>query len=405
MANEVSLLQTRVVAQRTASLLPDHPSADSVAKSYKGVAPSGSILTISAKGKSPADAVALDNAVAKAFLAVRGDALNRETGVVVAGLQAQMDALQKQSSPDPQISQLQSSILAAELNSRSSIEGSFVLDPAQAVRSSTKKVTVADMLTGLVAGLALGAGFVMIGEILSDRARRREDVGAALGVDIELSVAGSRSRPWARWRQKARRGGGTATMVERRLRTHLESAASRSLAVFVVEAERLAALAISQLAASLVSEGRTVVVLDMAAGRPIARLFGLKAGREPLHRVDLHGHSLTVVLTPDDPAQGFGSLERTRFDDVLVLASVDPAFGVEHVATWARDGVAIVRAGKATHVRLNGTSRLIRKAGIALRSAILIGAGPGDDSVGRLDSDAAPAEDRPAMEAIPAGRW
>jgi capsular polysaccharide biosynthesis protein len=403
MANEVSLLQTRAVAQQAASLLPDHRSTQSVASSYKGLASSGSILSVIAKAKSPADAVALDNAVAKAFLGVRSDELKRETGIVVAGLQSQIGSLRGQTNPSDQISQLQSGISAAELGSRSSIDGSFVLDPGAAVRVSTKKATVLDMLAGLIAGLAVGCGFVLIKEMLSDRARRREDVGAALGVNIELSVARSRSRPTARWRRKAGRPGSTATMIERRLRAHLDSAPDRSLAVFVVEAERVAALAISQLAASLASEGRTVVLLDMAKGRPIARLFHLKARREPLHRVDLHGHSFTAVVTPDDPAQGVGSLDQAPFDDVLVLASLDPALGVEHVATWAREAVAIVRAGKATHVGLNGASRMIRQAGIALRSAILVGADPDDDSVGLSDSEAVPTEGRPAADALPAG--
>jgi hypothetical protein len=404
MANDVSLLQTRAVAQRAAGYVHGHPDPQSVATSYKGLAVSSSILSLNAKGKSPADAVALDNAIAKAFLAVRSDELKREAGVVVDGLDAQIAALQSHTTSDQlQISQLRSQVMAVELDSRSSIDGSFVLDPATTGRVSAKKATIEDMLAGLVAGLALGGGFVVIGEMVSDRARRREDVAAALGVDVELTVARFRVWPWARWRREVRRSGHATAVLERRLRAHLESAPGRSLATFVVEAERVAALAVSSLAASLVSEGRGVLLLDMAEGRPIARLFDLKADLEPIHRVDLQGRSLTVVVTPDDPAVGVGPLERAPTDDVLVLASVDPAFGLEHVAAWARDGVAIVMAGKATRVRLNGIGRMIRQAGIAMTSAILVGADPDDDSVGFPNSEAAPPGERHQIEAMPGG--
>ncbi len=406
MDNEVSLLQTRTVARRAASYLPGHPSDQSVAAAYTGLAVSGSILSISAKAKSPADAVVLDRAVARAFLAVRSDELRRETAVVVAGLQAQIASLQSRSNPDQShISQLRSSVLTAELNSGSSIDGSFVLDPAEVVRTSTKKAMVEDMLAGLVAGLGLGIGFVVIGEILSDRARRREDVAAELGVGVELSVTRFRSRPWARRKRRVEGHGSTATTIGRRLRAHLDAAPSRSLATFAVEAEQIAALALSSLAASLASEGRRVVLLDTAKSRPIASLCGLKAGAGPINRVDLHGYPVTVVIAPDDPAQGLEMLERPPSDDVLVLASVDPAFGVEHVAAWAREGVAIVRAGKATHTRLNGISRMIRQAGIALQSAILVDADPGDDTVGLLDFEAPSPEGRHTIDAISAREW
>jgi uncharacterized protein involved in exopolysaccharide biosynthesis len=406
MAGEVSLLQTRAVAQQAASSLPGHPAPESVATSYQGVAASSSILSVTAKARSAAAAVALDNAVAKAFLTVRRNTINRQTGIVVAGLQAQIEDLQRQTDPDQfQISQLQTSLLTTQLNARSSIDGSFVLDPAEAQKVSTKKRTIEDVLGGIVAGLALGAGFVVVGGMLSDRARRREDVAAALGVEVELSVPRTRRRPWVRWRREEPGPDSTAAMIERRLRANLDSAPGWSLATFAVAAERVAALATARLAASLVSEGRTVVVLDMAEGRPIGRLHRLKADGPQVHRVDVHGRPLTVVVAPDDPAQGVGPLDRGPLDIVLVLASVDPAFGVEHVATWASDAVVIVTAGKATYAGLDGAGRMMRQAGIAVRSAILVGADRDDDSVGLHDANAGPSVGPPTIRAIPPGEW
>jgi hypothetical protein len=116
--------------------------------------------------------------------------------------------------------------------------------------------------------------------------------------------------------------------------------------------------------------------------------------------VGAHGSPFTVYATPDDPAQGLDSLEGAPFDDVLVLASVDPALGVDHVVAWATAGVTMVTAGKATHVGLNEIGLMLRQAGIDQRSAILVGADPDDDSVGLRDSAAASSDGRRPIETV-----
>lgn len=404
MANEVSLLQTRAVAQQAAGNLPGHPSAQTVAAAYKGQAVSGSILSLSATARSPAQAVVLNTAVARAFLAVRSDELRRETDVVIAGLQAQLGALEGHSNSEQlQRAQLLSSESSAELTLQSSVDGSFVLDPAATIKAPTKKVTIVDMMSGLVAGLALGSGTTVAKEMLSDRARRREEIAEALGVAVELSLA---PRGLRFWRGRRRRGilqEGPTAMIARRLRAHLDAVSGRSLAVFSIEADEEAADALCALASALALEGETVFVVDTAEGRPVLRHFSLQRGSDPVQTVPLDDGSLTVLNAPADPAQVVDTVVRVRTDYVLALANVDPAFGVEHVAAWASDGVAIVTAGKATRVRLVGIGRMIRRAGIALRSSIVIGADPGDDSVGLLDSEPSRPEGRRAINTISAG--
>jgi hypothetical protein len=402
MANEVSLLQTRAVAQRAAGYLSGRPSGQGLPGAYRGDSLSLSIFSISATGTSPSAAIALENAVAKAFLAVRSDELKRESEVLVSGLQAKMAAMRSDpSSDETQILQLQAQVTSVQLELQSSIGGSFVLDAGSAVKTSTKKAAVEDSLAGLVAGLALGGGIVVVGEILSESPRRRAEVAAALGTGVELSLPRSRSRHWGRRTAKLAKPRPPTVALERRLRAHLEAAPDRSLAVFVVGAEREAAVAVASLATSLASEGRSVVLLDMAEGRPIAALFRLKDKLGPVHQVDRGGHMVTVAVAPADPAQDIASLDRAGTDYLIVLAGVDPGLGVDHISGWARDAVAIVGAAKATYTRLDGMGRIIDQAGIALRSAFLIGADADDDSLGSVDYEAGRVKQEPALEAVP----
>ena len=72
MANDVSLLQTRAVAeQRRRRAPPPHHAPRASLRSYQGVASSNAILVDHRGAALPADAVSRADAVAKAFLAVR----------------------------------------------------------------------------------------------------------------------------------------------------------------------------------------------------------------------------------------------------------------------------------------------------------------------------------------------
>ncbi len=69
------------------------------------------------------------------------------------------------------------------------MENSRQLDPATAVPPHSRlKREIEYALLGLIAGLALGVGIVVIGALLSDRLRRRDDVAHALGAPVKLSV-------------------------------------------------------------------------------------------------------------------------------------------------------------------------------------------------------------------------
>lgn len=420
--DDVSLLQTRAVAQQAVSALDLRVDPEKFLSTYSGLAVSDAILSIRISAASPGKAVAYDNAVAHAFLATRARQVRLETSLVVGGLNQQVSSLNAQangltkqinalsrteagpgsagqlaalvterSSDVAEIDQLKSQQQQDVLTEQETVRGSNVLDTAAATRSSAYKVTAMDGLSGLVGGLGLGLVIVIVGAAISERPRRRADVAAALGVRLEMSLGRYRS---PRVLRKARMNGrlpmrwAEVEMVERRLRRHVGDDPGTGLGVVAVGPCELAALSTVRLACSLASEGRRVLVADMAEKRPLAWLFGVRAEPGTVVPVNFRGVEFSLLVAPADPAAITGRHEHDGAAVVLVLCTLDPGFGAEHLTAWVDSTVLVVTAGKATATRMSATTQMLRQAGIEITSALLVGAGPQDESIGAVSDDA-----------------
>ncbi len=420
-ANDLSLLETRNVAQSALNLLHLNENPSVFLSTYQGTAASNVILSIKLTAPTSSAAIAYDNAVAQAFLAVRAQELTLQTKLVIDGLQTEVNSLNadmraltqeigslllvkadsqsanqitglvnQRTGDASQVNQLESQEAQDLLAEQSVVQGTKVLDPAATVHVSSKKVTVTDALTGLVGGLFLGIGIVVLGALLTDRPRRRVEVATALGVPVELSL-GRYRHPWVLRKSRRRRSVTypqvPLQMINSRLQSHLEASPSAALAVVAIGPTDVAALAVASFAYSLAAEGKQVVVVDMVEGRPLATLFGIKAEPGLLVAAGLDGVELTLVVAGDDP----GNVALRYFDDadaVLVLANVEPAFGADHIASWANNAVLVVTAGKASSTRMSSSTRILLQAGICVDSAILIGSDPYDDSSGLVIDEA-----------------
>ena len=380
MADEVSLLETRSVAQGALHALHLGTNPQAFVSTYVGTAVSNVILSVKLSAPTAADAVAYDNAVVRSFLAVRAQELDLQTKLVVAGLQNQENALNtdmkaltdqidsllvagtgtqsasqvtslvnQRTTDSSQVDQLQSQEQQDLLAEESVVQGTQVLDAAVAVKVSPAKVAVTDALSGLVGGLFLGLAIVVVGAVITDRPRRRAQVAAALGVPVELSVGPYRSPLWlreVRLRRTVKQPGATLQMMARRLCRQLEAAPGQALAVVALAPAEPPALSVGSLAVSLAYEGQRVVLVDMADGRPLGSLFRAKASPVP-QKVVFDGQLLTLVVAPADPSQLDDVLDvLDQADSVLVLASVSPARGAEHVAAWAASAVVVVERGQ-----------------------------------------------------------
>jgi capsular polysaccharide biosynthesis protein len=439
MATDASLLHTNAVAQKAMDALHlDEPVATFLS-SYIGTSPSPALLSVKLTASSPTAAVTRANAVAQAFLAFRANEFRQQNTILINGLESQVSSLNtdinqlatqinalsgaaggtqssqlsaltsQQGEYAAQVSQLQAEIQQNQLNIATITKGSKVVDQASLVVVSTKRVLASDGLSGLVAGLGLGVLVLVFGAVLSERVRRREDIAAALGAPVELSVGPYKRPRWASRRRLSKRvqqPGPGLGMVAQRLRSRLEAAPSRALCTVAIEATEPAALAVAVLARSLASEGKRVVVVDYADARPLASLFQVEEGRTDVHPAGDTGGPVTVIVPPDDPA---AMTERTvprDADAVLVLATVDPAIGAEHLSGWAVNSLVFISAGRATAERIGAVGHLLRRAGVDVIGAIVIGSGSKDDSVGDLPwaTEPSPDEGRRPMGILQAGR-
>ncbi len=104
--------------------------------------------------------------------------------------------------------------------------------------------------------------------------------------------------------------------------------------------------------------------------------------------------SVTVVTGPDDPVEIGVHRSNSGVDAVLVLATVNPAFGASHIASWATESVVMISAGEASAARISATAQMLESGGVKVDSAILVGADRRDETVGIAGNDSAGGADQ-----------
>jgi capsular polysaccharide biosynthesis protein len=421
MLNDIFLLQTGDVAQRAVATGHLNMTPNALLSHYTGTSLSDYIMSITFTGPSQTEAVSGARAVARAFLAVQSRQLGLQTEGLVRPLQSQISSLNYEievlnaqinslsgATPDTQsgnqladlvnqrsadqsrVSQSQAQVDQALVNNQFVDHVNSVLDPAAVVPVSTKKAVVKDALSGLVAGLTVGLVAVLFSALFSERRPDRSTVAATLGAPVELSLERYRSpRVMRRSRlsRRLREPTPTLRMIERRLRGHLESAPGSALAVVTVGTPEPTALAVGALALALSSEGHRVVVVDVADNRPLASILGLATTPEAMETSVLPaagGPPVRVLVAPEDPLQMAEKPPPDDTDALLVLASLDAAFGADHLAPWVRDAVMILSSRRTTFARMEVSREMLSEAGISLRSVILLDSDSQDDSSGAL---------------------
>jgi hypothetical protein len=424
--------QSRAVAGLALHRLRLAQDVGSFLASYTAVALSPRVLQITLTAPTGTEAVRRAGAVAAAFLQYRKRQLQDETNLVIAATRQEIrQAKQQLGSISSQISSLpaqptsaiqraqlnglraEQSQLVSELSSLQqgagtaptstatalAIKGSFVLDGAALGKHSRLKPLVLHAAIGLVAGLALSLGVVVVLAITSDRLRRREDVARVLGAPVKMSVP---KASFSRWRPSRRGLAASGSKEVWRIVMYLGSAVAptkrgfASLAVVPVDDAQVGAVCLASLAISCADEGLQVVLADLCAGAPAARLLGVRGAGVRDVRV---GNARLIVAVPDgDDLFPVGPLRRSRSnaadanddlgaacasaDLLLTLAAVDPSVGGEHLADWVSSVVAFITAGRSSAERIRAVGEMIRLARIPRVSAVLVGADKTDESLG-----------------------
>jgi capsular polysaccharide biosynthesis protein len=408
---DVALAQSLRVATAVVRQLGLPQTPESFLSSYFVAPTSTQILTIAASAATSDKAVQIARAVAQQFLAFRASYQQTQYNLLKTQLDQQLAAAQQQVSAASTEAEkaaatnnlvnvqgyVTGTLATAKTNTQNMIKGSVVLNPAEPVKASRKKGIVEYAVAGLLIGLALGIGIIVVAAITSDKLRRRDDIAYAIGAPVRLSVGRLRA---GRVPALSRRSAAARRRDMDRVVDHLRQVipgggrAPVSLAVVPVDDTATAAEAVVALAAS-VARRKRVVVADLSAGAPAARLLGV---RDPgVAEVNHDGaHMMVMMPTADDlaPIGPLGVLDRNAEPDaalasacaeadlVLSLVSLDPACGGDHLATWATDVVAMVTTGRSTATRIHTVGEMIRLAGARLASVVVMEVDKGDESLG-----------------------
>ena len=311
--------------------------------------------------------------------------------------QARLTKLETQRSAEGQIEQYVTGTKATlKTTTFASVHNSKLLGTATSIPRSHVKGAALYVAGGLIVGLAVGIIIVIITALMSDRLRRRDDVTDALGVPVRLSVGTLRRH---RLPGRPGRAAGRDRDVKRVV-AHLRrtvpgrSHGATGLVVVAIDNAQDVAPAVVSLAVSCAYDGRQVVVADLAGGA----LAGLLGAKGPgIHPVTVGNEHLTAVVPDRDDITPVGPLQTlaqhppasedlvtacASADLLLTLATLDPAWGGDHLATWATAAVAMVTAGRSSGERIHAAGEMIRLAGTRLDSAVLIGAEKSDESLG-----------------------
>jgi len=430
-ANNQAMAATSPVATIALKKLGLKVSVSNFLSSYTVASSTARVLTVTGSGPSAEQAQLRAGAVGNAFLTFRADELQAQQNLVVQSLNQQLSQAEKRvSSIDGQISQLGQPASPAQLDKlradRTSAANALAnLRQAAATNQTTtapaltaalknsqllsvtpvplakKKILVTYAAIGLIAGLVVGLTIVIVRALISDRLRRRDDVAYALDAPVKLSVRTlgphSRLTPW--------RGRGAKRNHDlRRVVAHLHTAVPRrtqgaqGLAIVAVDNAPVVAQAVMELVTSYAGSGTQVVAADLSSGAHLAHLAGIKG--PGTHTVSRNGVTFAMAvperddIAPAGPLPPFNSppgraqapdplvTSDVSADLLLTLATLDPAVGGDHLATWATNAVVVVSSGESSAERIHGVGEMIRLAGMRLDSVVLLGADKSDESLG-----------------------
>jgi capsular polysaccharide biosynthesis protein len=433
---DMALAESRPVAALALKKLGLQESVTSFLGSYTATAVTNRVLLITVKAPSSGEAVRSANAVTTAFLQFRAHQLRAYQRLLSASLNQELVQARAQAAPiarqvikltstatspaqKTKLNSLQTqlaTLTTAQQSARSNqattqaetnvaVRDSNIINTAAPVLHSRKKTAVIYALTGLIGGLALSMGFIVVGALVSDRLRSRDDIAHALGAPVRFSVGRVRLRRLLSGRRGLDAIGDPG--IERiagHLRRGLpDGPGGAALAVVPADRADVAALATVALALSCARQGKRVIVADLCPGTPAARLLG--TAYPGVHPTKVQDAWLVVVVPepgdvaatgPRKPASGPAqaapappmpvneelAAAYSTADVLLTVAALDPMLGGEHLATWAADVVVTVTAGQSTWTRVQAVGEMVRLARLRLVSAVLIGADKTDESLG-----------------------
>jgi len=377
--NQVELIKSREVSTVVARRLGRPQDASTLANSISATSQSGrDFLVISAERSTGADAAALANAYALAFIDLRKSAQRTRTTKLLDQSRKQLAALPKGQASSSQRAQLEASIQQYELTLSASTGAAQQINPAVAPRHPftprPKRDAAVALFVSLVGAIALAYAL----HTFDRRLKRIEDIGDRFALPI-LSLLPKNEEPLPIV-------DGRATIAEpfkeplRQLRSNLqltcETLPPRLLVTSATAGEGKSTLATS-LAISLRESGLRVALVDADLRKP--RLATLLAPDAEIGLTDVlvgtHALEDAVRLVPVE-ARGLQTVARIGAT-ASVHAAVQTADGA---AADTREEITLLTAGKhladPTTVLASPRTRAVIDALVETHDVVIIDSAP-----------------------------
>ena len=216
-AMDATLLNTRVVSDRTVSALGLQMTPEAFRSTVTVEPVTSEIMALKISAPDPASAVTRGQELVRQYLSFRAQQLTSmssglrsqyasriaEAQQQVAELTRHFDELSAQGSQgaseafdvlarrtdlNGKIAGWQEASDNATLQTSAAIQSTHVIDPVHADTASVKRAAVLAGASGLIVGGALGVGLVLFHALVTERLRRRKDIGIALGTSVRFSV-------------------------------------------------------------------------------------------------------------------------------------------------------------------------------------------------------------------------
>lgn len=481
---DVTLAQARGVAGAALHKLRLTESVNKFLTSYTAAALTDRVVQFTVGGPTSAQAVARANALAAAFLKFRGGYLTTtqrlydqtlkqqisQYKLKIAAIDRDVVKVKQQEPPSTArknvvdnlqtqqrianrtLAALDIEVTTYPVNTSALVEGSYPLESGTPLPRSHVRIPALYAVAGLIAAIAIGMGYVVAAELVTDRLRRRDDVARALGTPVRLSVGSVRTGrlPGRRGLQAVRDRDvlKMAALLRATLPPRRENTVA-ALAVVAVDDPVVAALPALSLAVSAARAGSQVMIADLTEGAAAAGLLGITG--PGVRIVAAGGQQIALVvpergdLTPLGPLHQAGELVSASSagrrhaghgpreqgyagrghpghsyysreyggplaaayeasDLLLTVATLDPGLGAEHLPSWAMSAVLVVTAGRSTATKIHAVGEMLRLAELPSSGAILVGADKADISLGAIAPRAATARRQPPAGRPPTGR-
>jgi capsular polysaccharide biosynthesis protein len=431
MATDAALARSVPVATRVVEILGLATEPVDFVETYSVTPITDDVLQFRVKSPTAAGAAAAADALADEFLAFRDQQNDAQLNIIIRSLEDQRVGLEsrleeiatqlatlpaaerprlenQQDQLNEELSALNTRVADARLQSQLASDGSQILERAELPRSPVQPKTTFNLAVGIMLGAAAAVALISFSEIVSDKARSRDDIAGAAGAPVVASaILGRRNHPTRI--DDAVGGkilGAPSTELVRALDAIADSmgdTATGRIVMAPLDCTSEGAVLTAVLADHLNYGGLSATLVEVPSSKamPLARFLDSVHRLEPgsklpsrldrtdsvllLHPVgDEDDHQLWKPETLDRTSVRW---DRADVDDDSLLVGFVPIphdSDLPHLSELASGSLLLVVAGRTSGPDVRRAAQVLRRAGTPLVGVVVVQPDRFDRTTGQL---------------------